>query len=105
MLCTHTHTHIHTNTLTHTHPHTHIRPHIHLHTQQEQELRLREEQFSSQTSDHDYHVKQEESRLQAWEDMLHMRKKDLDHREFDLRNAMPSTGVESSAQMAELASR
>ena len=50
-------------------------------------------------------MKQEQSRLQAWEDQLHMRKKDLDHREFDLRNSMPPTGVESSAQMAELASR
>lgn len=37
--------------------------------------------------------------------MLHMRKKELDHREFDMRNSMTATEAESSAHMAELAER
>ena len=43
--------------------------------------------------------------LQALDDMLVMRKKNLDHREFDMRTSSDHGESAVSAQMAELADR
>lgn len=54
--------------------------------------------------DKEFRLKQRESELQHLDDQLVMRKKELDHKEFDLMD-QDGGGNFSSRQLAELADR
>lgn len=72
--------------------------------QREKALYLRQERFESDVGDREFRLKQKESELQHLDDQLVMRKKELDHREFDLDSAAGESGL-SSEQLADLADK
>ena len=60
--------------------------------------------MDSKYSDKESELRQKERDLQHTADQLHMKSKDLKHKEFDLMNADSPADV-SSGQLAELADR
>lgn len=58
--------------------------------------------MESEYSDKNYELNQKRRDLQLLEDQLHMKSKDLKHKEFDLMNADSPADV-SSSKMADLA--
>ena len=65
---------------------------------------LKESQMDSKYSDKEFELNQKRRDLQLLEDQLHMKNKDLQHREFDLQNADGPEDI-SSSKMADLADR
>ena len=72
--------------------------------QREQDLHMMKSHMDSEYSDKQSELKQKERELQHLADQLHMKSKDLEHKEFDLMNADSPTDVGGS-QLAELADR
>lgn len=60
--------------------------------------------MDSENSDKEFELNQKRRDLQLLEDQLHMKNKDLQHQEFDLRNADGPEDL-SSSKMADLADR
>lgn len=60
--------------------------------------------MQSQFSDKEFELSQKQRELQHLEDQLHMKSKDLKHKEFDIMNADNPADI-SSGHLAELADR
>ena len=60
--------------------------------------------MESKSSDKEFELNQKQRDLQRLEDQLHMKSKDLQHKEFDLLNADGPEDI-SSSKMADLADR
>ena len=91
-----THTHTYTHTCTHSHSYTL--------TQWELDLQRREERLRSETSDREFMLTERERDVQHREDEVHMREKEVKHKEFDLMNSMDSHD-NTGEKLASLASK
>ncbi len=65
---------------------------------------MKEKRIDSKFRDEEFKLNQRKRDLQMLEDQLHMKNKDLQHKEFDLLNADDPKDI-SSSKMADLADR